>query len=87
MTNIIKQIRKIIGNFDSSDISIHIAGNEIWFYIYESEVPIIIDLKNNNVYVDCETMSHQLTSSMLYELHMITELLNDNLDVFRNLLK
>lgn len=87
MDNIIKQIRKIIGDHWSSHIQINIGIDEIWICIYESEIPIIIDLKKREVYVDCELSSHHLTSSMLYELYMITELLECKWDVFEELLK
>lgn len=87
MDNIIKQMRKIIGDHWSSQIQINIGIDEIWICIYESEIPIIIDLKKREVYVDCELSSHHLTSSMLYELYMITELLECKWDVFEELLK
>ncbi len=60
---------------------------EIWIEIYESEMPIAIDLKNNKAYIDCETTSSKLTSDMLYELHLIVILLNNNINVLRDLLK
>lgn len=87
MDNIIKQIRKIIGDHWSSQIQINIGIDEIWICIYESEIPIIIDLKKREVYVDCELSGLHLTSSMLYELYMITELLECKWDVFEELLK
>ena len=87
MNDIIKQIRKIIGKFDSSHIQINIGIDEIWFNIYESEVLIVVDTKKKEIYVDCELSNHRLTSSMLYELYMITELLETKWDVFEELLK
>jgi len=87
MDNIIKQIRKIIGDHWSSQIQINIGIDEIWFNIYESEVLITIDTKKKEIYVDCELSNHHLTSSMLYELYMITELLETKWDVFEELLK
>ncbi len=87
MTKIIKQIRKIIGDHWSSQIHIHIAKDEIWMDIYESETPLVIDLKKKEVYVDCEASNHHLTWSMLDELSRIVKLLQDNLDVFEDLLK
>lgn len=87
MDNIIKQIRKIIGDHWSSQIHIHIFKDEIYFEIYESEIPVIIDLKKREIYVECDLSTHHLTSSMLYELYMITELLECKWDVFEELLK
>ena len=87
MDNIIKQIRKIIGDHWSSQIQINIGIDEIWICIYESEIPIIIDLKKREIYVEYDFSTHHLTSSMLYELYMITELLECKWDVFEELLK
>jgi hypothetical protein len=87
MTNIIKEIRKILGNFDSSQIHIHIANEEIWIEIYEIQVPITVDLKKKEVYVNCEIFGYGLTASMLDELSKICRLLKDNLDRIEELLK
>lgn len=85
--NVIKQIRNIIGNHWSSQIHIHIFKDEIYFGIYESEIPVIIDLKKKEVYIECEAIKNYLTSDMLIELGQICKLLQDNLDVFENLLE
>ena len=87
MEKLIKQIRKIIGDHDSSQIHIHIFKNELYLGIYETEIPIIIDLKKKEVYVECESIGNCLTSSMLFELGSIVKLLESNLDVFEGLLK
>ena len=87
MDNIIKQIRKIIGADNSNYINIHIAENEIWMYIFETEVPLIIDLKKKEVYVDCESSKHHLDYEMLDELGQICKLLKKNLDTIEDLLK
>ncbi|MCK9330200.1 MAG: hypothetical protein M0Q94_10040 [Candidatus Cloacimonetes bacterium] len=87
MNDIIKQIRKIIGNFDPSHIQINIGIDEIWFNIYESEVPLIIDLKNKEVYVDCEGYQYKLNGDMLIELGEICTLIESNLNVIEDLLK
>lgn len=86
MDNIIKQIREILGNHYTSQISIHILADEIYFGIYESEVIIIVDLKGKDVYVDSETMVHHLSSNMLDELSRICRLVEENLDVIEDLL-
>jgi len=87
MTNVIKEIRKIISEFNSNWITIHIADDEIWIDIYETEVPLVIDLKHKEVYVDCESSCHKLSSSMLNELSKICELLENNLNAIEDLLK
>lgn len=86
MNNIIKQIREIIGTHWSSQIHIHIFKDEIYFGIYESEVPIIVDLKRKEVYVECEGLKSNFTSDMLDELGQICRLLEDNLDVIGDFL-
>jgi len=87
MTNLIKEIRKIIGDNDYNYIDIHICYNEIWLDIYETGVVIAIDLKKREVYVDCETLSNKLSWTMLDELSKIVKLLEDNLDIIDDLLK
>lgn len=87
MTNIIKEIRKILNNHWSSQIHIHITDNEIWIDIYESEIPLVIDLKKREAYIDCETISHHLNADMLDELNKICRLLEDNMDVIEDLMK
>lgn len=87
MDEIIKQIRNIIGDNDFNYIIIHICYDEIWLEIYETEVPIVIDLKKKEVYVDCEILKHHLCADMLDELSKICRLLKDNLDRIEELLK
>jgi len=86
MDEIIKQIRNIIGDNDFNYIIIHICYDEIWLEIYETEVPIVIDLKKKEVYMECES-GHHLTGDMLDELSRIVKLLEDNLDRIEELLK
>ena len=86
MTELIKQIRKILGNHWSSQIHVHITKDEVWLEIYETEVVIIIDLKKKEVYVDCEASHHCLNSDMLNELGQICRLIEENLDVIKELL-
>jgi len=87
MNNIIRQMREILGNHYTSQINIHILSDEIYFGIYEVEVCIIVDLKGRDVYVECEGLKGKLSSGTLDELSKICELLEDNLDVFVELLK
>ena len=87
MDNIIKEMRKIIGDHDYNYINICICRNEIWFEVYETEVQVVVDLKKKEVYVDCEAICNHLTSDMLDELSKICKLIEDNLDVIEDLLK
>lgn len=88
MTELIKQMRKIIGNHWSSHIQITIfSEDEICLRIYESEIPLVVDLKKKEVYLDCEGLKNQLTSSMLIELGSIAKLVEDNWDVLEDLMK
>ncbi len=77
MTKIIKKIREIIGN---NEFKITIYNGEIEFEIYEVEVPITIDFKDNECYVKTE---HNLTTDVLSELSQICYLLNENMKVLR----
>lgn len=86
MINIIKQIRKIIGNHWSSQIFINIYPDEICFEIYETKVPIVFDLKGKYVYLECETSNHHLTADMLDELSQIVSLLQENFDEITKIL-
>lgn len=80
MDEIIKGIRKIIGDYDYSTIRIFIAADEIYFEIYESQIPICIDKKEKRAYIDCTMLNeNKITSDMLYELAEIVKLLDHNM--------
>lgn len=87
MDQIIKQIRGVLGNHWTSQISIHILADEVFFGIYESEIPIIVDLKGKEVYMDCEGLNHHLSGDMLLELCNVVRVLESNLDVLSKLLE
>lgn len=87
MTELIKQMRDVLGDNYTNQIHIHILSDEIYIGIYENEIPIIVDLKGKEVYVDCEGMIHHLGSKELFELEIIVGLLKENLDVIEGLLK
>ena len=83
LQNIIKQILNIIGDYEGSKLSLHIwPFSEICVYIYETEIPIVIDIKEKYSYIDTDTMDNHLTSSMLDELNQIVKIIDDNIDVF-----
>lgn len=87
MTQIIKEIRKILGKNHSNLFNINICSDGIWFEIYENEISLIIDVKTKYVYLDCEASCHHLTIDMLNELYQIARLLQDNIDKILELLK
>ncbi len=60
LTDLIKQIRNIIGNHWPSKIRIDIWQDEFYIYIYESEIPIVVNLLNKEVYINCEISNHHL---------------------------
>ena len=78
MDNLIDKILKIIGN---NKLSINLWDNEVWFSIYETEVPIVINFKEKYSYLDCETSDHHLTADMLDELYQIVSLIDDNIKI------
>jgi len=80
--NVIKQILKIIGDNEGSKFSLHIwPFSEICIYIYETEIPIIINIKEKYAYIDTDTMDNHLTSSMLEELSEIVKIIEENINV------
>jgi len=82
LQNIIKQILNVIGDNEGSKLSLHIwPFSEICVYIYETEIPIVIDIKEKYAYIDTDTMDNHLTSSMLDELSQIVKIIDDNIDV------
>lgn len=86
MTNIIKKIKEIMGNHWSSDLKVSFFNDGgIVFEIYESEIPIAIDIKKSEVYLDCELYDGHLTVDMLQELHDVVKLLEDNIEVLREI--
>ena len=80
MTNVIRRIRAIIGKDMSSIIAIRIySDNEIEFKIYESEIPIILDINKGNSYLDCGCTDVKIDCIMLEELSKICSMLQKNI--------
>lgn len=80
MTDIIRRIRTIIGKETGSNINIQFyPTNEVVFLIYESEVPLIVDLKDESVYLDAYQTNNHLDSTMLEELSRICSMLEKNI--------
>jgi len=88
LQNIIKQILNVIGDNEGSKLSLNIwPPNEMCIYVYDSEIPIVINVKNKYVYIDTDTMDHHLTFSMLDELCQIIKIIDDNIEVFMECLQ
>ena len=82
LNDIIKHILKIICNHKGNKLSINIwPPNEIYFYIYESEIPICINIKEKYAYIDTETINNHLSGNMLNELSQIIKIIENNIDV------
>lgn len=81
MQAILKEIYDII---KGEPYSMRIYGdNTIVFYLYEIEIPIVVNLNTKKVYLDFEDVNGgQLNSEALSELLMITKLLEDNIQCF-----
>jgi len=83
LQDIIKQMLNVIGDYEGSKLTINIwPPNEMCIYIYDSEIPIVINVKNKYIYIDTDTMDHHLTASMLDELCQIVKIIDNNIDVF-----
>ena len=82
LQNIIKQMLNVIGDYEGNKISLNIwTPNEMCIYVYDSEIPVVINVKNKYVYIDTDTMDHHLTYNMLDELCQIVKIIDDNIDV------
>jgi len=82
LQNIIKQMLNVIGDYEGSKISLNIwTPNEMCIYVYDSKIPVVINVKNKYVYIDTDTMDHHLTYNMLDELCQIVKIIDDNIDV------
>ena len=83
LQSIIKQILNIIGDYEGSKLSLNIwPFDNISIYVYDNEIPIVIDIKEKYAYIDTDTMNNHLTSSMLDELSQIVKIIDNNIDVF-----
>ena len=88
LQNIIKKMLNVIGNYEGSKLSLHIwPFSEICVYIYETEISIVINVKEKYAYIDTDTMDNHLTASMLDELCQIVKIIDDNIDVFMECVK
>lgn len=82
METLIKQINEIMGPDNlGTQLTIRFYKNEVVFGIYEQEIPVVVDKKSMQVYLDCKTTSSHLTYDMLNELTQITKLIEENVSV------
>ena len=88
LQSVIKQMLNVVDDYEGSKLSLHIwPSGEICIYIYETEIPIVIDIKEKYAYIDTDTMNNHLTSSMLDELNQIVKIIDDNIDVILECVK
>ena len=83
LQDIIKQMLNVISTYEGSKLTINIwPFDNISIYVYDNEIPIVIDIKEKYAYIDTDTMNNHLTSSMLDELSQIVKIIDNNIDVF-----
>lgn len=82
MEKTIKQITKILGDREGSQVSINLLPEEIWLNIYESSISIVIDKKERSCFLDCQTTNAHLTKDMVSELLEIMKVIEKNIDKF-----
>jgi len=88
MTNLIQQIRKVITSPDCNIIKIEIwSDTEIAFLIYDREIPIGVNLKEDDVYLDCEMFPERLTADELNEISQIIKIIEKNINEIKECLK
>jgi hypothetical protein len=87
ITNIINEIRKIIGDNDYNCVSIHITPDDIWFYIYENEISITYSKDDKEFCVDVDGRDYRFDEEMLEELSKILKIINDNKEEILDLVK
>lgn len=86
MDKIIKEIINILKP-SGGKFSLTIWDDEVYMYIYETEISIVIDIKNKYAYIDCEVMNNHITSVELEELSKIVNIIEENIDVIVNLIQ
>jgi hypothetical protein len=56
---------------------------EIVFYLWERELPISVDLSNNEIYLDTEGYDWKLTKEMLDEIAVVMAVIEENMNEIR----
>lgn len=77
MDKTIKEIFKIIGHDEYSELCIKVYPDEVIFFIYDSEIPITYNPKNG-AYIDTELGYWRLDEKTLEELTQIVKVINNN---------
>lgn len=85
MSEIIKEIRKIIGTKYYTDLNIAFYGDEIVFYIYETEIPIVFN-KKESIYINSEINKVNLDTECIEKLAQIMRFLEDNKETLKEYL-
>lgn len=81
MNELLKNINKILGPFEGSKLTASFySDGSIAFYIYEQEIPIVVDKEDKVAYFDSSLSDNRLTGDMLSELSAIVNLINENID-------
>ena len=86
MDKIIKEIINILKP-SGGKFTLTIWDDEVYVYIYETEICIVIDIKDKYVYIDCEAMNNHITSVELEELSKIVNIIEENIDTIINLIQ
>ena len=85
LNNVIKQIKSILPD-EFKHFSMNIYFNdEIVFNIYEIGIPIVVNLKSESIYLECESCNNEITPVMMDELAKIMRVLEENIDVLVSL--
>ena len=85
MSEIIKEIRKIIGTDYCADLKVSFYGDEIVFCIYETEIPIVFN-KKESIYIDSEINKVNLDTECIEKLAQIMRFLEDNKETLKEYL-
>ena len=56
---------------------------EVVFYLYETEIPIIVDLNKGYCYFESDMSSFQLDTGLMLELYLIMSIIDKNIDEIR----
>jgi hypothetical protein len=83
MSEIIKEIRKIIGTDYCADLKVSFYGDMIVFHVYETEIPINFNRKGE-VYIDPDQLSEtKVYVEVMKELTKIMKLLENNKEILK----
>lgn len=82
MNELLREMNNVLGPHEGSRLSLGFySDGSIAFYVYEQEIPIVIDKENKVAYFDSSITNDKLTGDMLHELSVIAKLIDENIDV------